>query len=286
MPSPSLAELIAGAAGAEGGLTPSERRLAAFVVDHPTALAFETVASIAHDVGVSGPTVIRFATKLGFDGYAALQQHVQSLIAGQLRRPSDRHREGRQGADVDGERSTAVTSVERAMASVTSDDIRALAAPLSAATGHVWITSSGTSSASATALANGLTALRPGVRHLTGSGAAISAELIAATSADVVIAIDMPRYERRVVDTARWLHDLGATVLAITDGALSPLVPLADVWVTVDVPAIGPFDSALPTVAVAELVVAELARQLGDAVIDRLDRAEALWALHGVFEDD
>lgn len=286
MPRPSLAELIAGAAGAEGRLTPSERRLAAYVDAHPTALAFETVASMADHIGVSGPTVIRFATKLGFDGYADLQQHVQSLVAGQLRRPSDRHRDGRDGADVDGQRETALASVERAMTSVASDDIKALAAPLADASGHVWITSSGTSSAAAHVLAHGLTALRPGVRHLTGSGAAISAELIAATSTDVVIAIDMPRYERRVVDTVRWLDGLGATVLAITDGPLSPLVSLADVWVAVDVPAIGPFDSALPTVAVAELVVAELAHQLGDAVIERLDRAEALWALHGVFEDD
>ena len=286
MSRPSLAELIAGAAAADGGLTPSERRLAAFVDDHPTALAFETVAAMADHVGVSGPTVIRFATKLGFDGYGALQQHMRSLIAGQLRRPSDRHRDGRDVADIDGQRASAVAGVERAMASVTSDDIRALAAPLSAAPGHVWITSSGTSSAAAGVLANGLTPLRPGVRHLTGSGAAISAELTAATPHDVVIAIDMPRYERRVVDTVRWLRGLGATVLAITDGPLSPLVPLADVWVAVEVPAIGPFDSSLPTVAVAELIVAEFAHGLGDAAIERLDRAEALWALHGVFQDD
>lgn len=284
MASHSLDELIAGAAGGDGGLTPSERRLAAFTVDHPTALAFDTVASVADQVGVSGPTVIRFATKLGFDGYGSLQQHVQSLVAGQLRRPNDRHRDGIDGADE--HRSIAVGSVERALSTISVDDIRALATPLASAPGRVWITSSGTSSAGAYVLANGLAPLRSDVHHLTGSGAAISAELIAAAPDDVVIAIDMPRYERRIVDTARWLADVGATVLAITDGPLSPLASLAHTWVAVDVPAIGPFDSVLPTVAVAELVVAEVAHQLGDTAIDRLDRAEALWALHGVFLDD
>lgn len=283
MPATSVAELIAGAA-AQGGLTPSERRLASFTVEHPTALAFDTVASVADQVGVSGPTVIRFATKLGFDGYASLQQHVQSLVAGQLRRPTDRHRDGADGAT--DHRSIAVDSVERAVAAVTSEDLVALATPLAESPGHVWIASSGTSTAAAHVLHGGLSLLRSDVRSLSGSGASNSAELVDATPSDVVIAIDMPRYERRIVDTVRWLADLGVTVLAITDGPLSPLASLADVWVAIDVPAIGPFDSTLPTIAVAELVVAEVATRLGGAAIDRLDRAESLWALHGVFLDD
>ena len=283
----TLTDLISGAAGSPGGLTPSERRLADYVDRHPTALAFDTVASVAERVGVSGPTVIRFATKLGFDGYAALQEHAQSLVTGQLRRPSDRHRlvDTVDGSRWDQQWTIAASSIDHVFASVTPDDVTALATPIAATAGRVWITSSGTSSAAAHVLANGLSLLRPDVHHLTGSGATISAQSIDTSPTDVAIAIDMPRYERSIVNTARWFADLGATVVAITDGPLSPLAAIANVWIPIDVHAVGPFDSSLATVTLAELVLADVARQLDVAATERLDRAEALWALHQVFVD-
>lgn len=288
MAATSLDELIAAATRSDGGLTPSERKVATFLETHPTALAFDTVATVAQRVGVSGPTVIRFATKLGFEGYASLQHHAQRLITNQLRRPTDRHR---QSGDVDdstwdAQHSAAVASVARVFTSTTSADIESLSSLIASTRGRVWITASGTASAAAYVLANGLTLLRPNVHHLAGSAADISAALIDASADDVAIALDTPRYEHRVVETATWLADHGATVVAITDGPLSPLVALADSWVSVDVHAVGPFDSALPTVTVAELVVASVARQLGTAATERLDRAEAMWALHKVFVDD
>ena len=66
-PTGTIADRIA-AAGAS--LTPTERRVAEVVTAEPTALAFDTVAELADRVGSSGPTVVRFAAKLGFDGYA------------------------------------------------------------------------------------------------------------------------------------------------------------------------------------------------------------------------
>jgi DNA-binding MurR/RpiR family transcriptional regulator len=276
-------------AAASARFTPSERRLAALLTDDPMAFAFETVADIADRADVSGPTVVRFAAKLGFDGYGALQRHARESLAALLRRPTDRLRRAGAGrssaASWDDARRSAIDSVDRVFDSVTADQIAALATPIAAAEGRVWIVASDTSSAAAHALGNGLSLLRPDVHHLTGSGAALTADLIDSAPGDVVVAIDTPRYERRIVDTARWLADLGAIVVAITDGPLSPLASLAVAWCQVDVRAVGPFDSALPTLTVVELVVADVAAQLRGAASDRLDRAEALWALHGVFSD-
>ena len=50
-------------------LTPAERRVAAVVADDPEAVAFGTVADVARRSGASGATVVRLATKLGFDGF-------------------------------------------------------------------------------------------------------------------------------------------------------------------------------------------------------------------------
>ena len=74
-------------------------------------------------------------------------------------------------------------------------------------------------------------------------------------------------------------------ILVITDGPLSPLAPLADEWFDVVVPAVGPFDSSVTSVAVAELMVAEVARQMGPAAVEGIDRTEAAWKAAGTFLD-
>ena len=74
----SLSQLIA-AAGTR--LTPTERRIAEAVVADPTLLAFGTVSDLALEVGTSRPSIVRFATKLGFDGYPELQEHIRRDLA-------------------------------------------------------------------------------------------------------------------------------------------------------------------------------------------------------------
>ena len=57
-------------------LTPTDRRIARLIVDDPTTPAFGTLADVARRAGTSGPSVVRFATKLGFHGYSDLQSRT------------------------------------------------------------------------------------------------------------------------------------------------------------------------------------------------------------------
>jgi DNA-binding MurR/RpiR family transcriptional regulator len=65
--------------------------------------------------------------------------------------------------------------------------------------------------------------------------------------------------------------------VAVTDSPLSPLAELADAWCEIEVPAVGPFDSSVPAVAAAELMVARVAKELQEDATARIDRIEALW---------
>ena len=85
----SIQDLIASKGGS---LTPTERRIARVVLDDPTRLAFGTVADLAEGAKTSHPSVVRFATKLGFDGYSALQSWVQDGVSRQLSSPIERIR--------------------------------------------------------------------------------------------------------------------------------------------------------------------------------------------------
>ena len=123
--------------------------------------------------------------------------------------------------------------------------------------------------------------VRPGV-HLVREHS-IAGDLADAGPADVGVVFDFQRYRRATVLAAQTLSSLGATILAITDGPLSPLASMTEHWCQLSVPAVGPFDSSVPAVAAAELLVAQVTRDLESSARDRIDRTEALWDATSTF---
>ncbi len=272
---PSIRDLIASLGDQ---LTPTERRIAQVVLDDPMLLTFGTVSDLAKHAGTSRPSIVRFASKLGFGGYTDLQSWVRDGVSEQLSRPAERIRR-REATPIrrDIERSIAV-----AFDALDGARLRSLAAPIASAR-HVWIISGESSMAGAHVLHSGLSMVRPSV-HLIGEHSAIRA-LSGAGPSDVAIVLDFARYKRRAVTVARTLADLGVRIVAITDGPLSPLASLTPTWCELTIPAVGPFDSSVPVVAAAELLVAEVTARLGDDARERIDRLESLWQATGTFLD-
>ncbi|MDJ0923813.1 MAG: MurR/RpiR family transcriptional regulator [Acidimicrobiia bacterium] len=273
----SLSQLVA-AAGDR--LTPTERRIAEVVVADPTLLAFGTVSDLAEAVGTSRPSIVRFAAKLGFEGYPSLQDHMRRDLATQLSRPSIRIR---QGPEVQAVRRAIEQSIDSVFAATDDGRLAQLAASITAAE-RVWVLSGETSRAGAHALVSGLSMVRPGVRMLEERN--LGRDLADTYQGDLLVVIDFPRYRSAVVRAARLLAAAGGQILAITDGPLSPLAQVTESWCAVDVPAIGPFDSSLPAVALAELLVMEVAGQQQAGATARIDRTEEMWAATGTFYSD
>jgi DNA-binding MurR/RpiR family transcriptional regulator len=66
-------------------LTQSQKRIAEAIVEDPEFVAFATVDKMAARLGVSPSTVVRFAYRLGLDGYQDLQERVRTLVRSQMR---------------------------------------------------------------------------------------------------------------------------------------------------------------------------------------------------------
>lgn len=258
-------------------LTPTERRIAEAVLEEPTLLAFGTVSDLAGRVGTSRPSIVRFATKLGFEGYSDLQDKVRSGLSERLR-PSQRIRHS--GGSLASSREALEGAIAMVLEALDEERLAELAAPVARAR-SVWILSGETSRAGAVALHSGLTMVRPNV-HLVEEHSS-GRELCSAVPGDVAVVFDFARYRRHAITAARTLVEHGVDLVAITDGPLSPLASLTETWCALEVPAVGPFDSSIPAVAVAELLIAHVAGDLRDEAKERIDRTETLWEATGTF---
>ncbi len=261
-------------------LTPTERRIAEAVLDDPTLLAFGTVSDLASRVDTSRPSIVRFATKLGFDGYTDLQRWVRDGVAEQLTTPGHRIRHARDQSDQ--VRLDIEQALHRTLGQVDPDRLRRLAAPLLEAR-RVWVLSGETSRAGAIVLHSGLSMVRDQVRLVEEHD--LGRDLSNAAKGDAAVVFDFARYRRNTVLAARSLVDVGVDLVAITDGPLSPLASMTDTWCELPIPAVGPFDSSLPSVVVAELLVLDVVRQLGPRARPRIDRLERLWSETRTFWD-
>ena len=253
-------------------LTPTERRIAEAVLAEPTLLAFGTVSDLADRVGTSRPSIVRFANKLGFQGYTLLQQHVRTDLSHQLSRPSDRIR--RDDKTAPPTRDVINGGISSVLDAFEDGRVAELAKPMVLAE-KVWILSGETSRAGAHALHSGLSMVRPRVRTLEEHS--FGTDLSDAGPQDAAVVFDFFRYRRQVITATRVLANAGVSIVAITDSPLSPLVELADTWCQIEVPAIGPFDSSAPVVVMCELLVARVAEELKDDAKNRIDQIEALW---------
>lgn len=231
-----------------GLLTPAERRIAGVVLEAPQTVAFGTVADLADAAQAGAATVVRFANKLGFDGFVGLQRAVRRDLSGQLRPAAERIREQRQG--LDDVRDHAV--VEQANVAITLTDIdteatQAVVERLADERFDVLVLSGAASRGVALQFVIDLGQLRTGVSLLDGNAVDAARAIALAGDAPTVVAIDIRRYDRWVVESLRLVQERNASVVAVTDTVLSPLASIADHAFLVAADSPGPFDSHVGT---------------------------------------
>jgi DNA-binding MurR/RpiR family transcriptional regulator len=271
----TIAQLLAAAGPA---LTPAERRVADAVLADPQAVAFGTVASLAEVSGTSGPTVVRFATKLGFAGFADLQAETQGEIADALRPATARIRE-RPPSDVVAQvEAAAVENMRTTLENASAEAFRAAVALLSDPKRRVFVLAGEIARGVGIAFVTQLDLLRPGVVSLGGSTVRVARQLAELRPRDVVVAIEHRRYERWLLDALERARDGGAEVVALTDSALSPVATAASASFTVAARGVGPFDSHVGTLALLDALAAGVAAKLQKTATTRLDAIEGAWA--------
>ena len=262
-----------------GRLTASERKVGrAFLAAYPIA-GLETVGQLAERAKVSGPTVMRFASKLGFDGYLdfqqALHKEVQQKLTSSLalmeRQPGEPEEEVL-GFSL----TTFVDELRATFGGLPPAEFHDVVDLLSDERRTVLCTGGRFSQILAFYLSAHLNMLRPRCRYVVAAPTPRFDELIDVGRRTIVVAFDYRRYQNSTIEFARRAVDRGATVILFTDPWMSPIADLARHVLTASVVAPSAFDSLVPGMAVVEAVIAGLSARLGERARPRMKELEQL----------
>jgi DNA-binding MurR/RpiR family transcriptional regulator len=272
-PPPRLDELIRTHLEA---LAPSERRVAEVVVADPELVAYGTVAAIAERAATSGASVVRFCARLGLSGFVELQALVRTERSTRDVRATERL-SGEPSAGFLSALAAAAAAVDHLLRAIPGDDVARAAELLADPARRVLVLAAGASASVGGQAAASLDLLRAGVGRVPTDALAVGREVARLAAGDVLVAIDLPRYERWLLDAVGVATEAGAVVVAISDSMVSPLAARADVAFAVPVAESGPFDSQVGLLALVEGLIAEVAVAVRSAAAPRLAAVEATW---------
>lgn len=263
-------------------LTPAELRVAQTLMSDYPAAGLQSVAALAANAGVSGPTVVRLVAKLGFAGYSELQSQLRAELSARTAGPVQRY----PAVDESAQASPLLRRFERSVSAAVRDSLvgidpvefDAAVALLSDASRQIHVTGGRVSCVHALYLARSLSLLRPDVRYIPGERAPRAATLLDATPSSVFVVFDYRRYDDEVVDFGRGAAAAGASVIVLTDTYLSPVASSATVLLTSSVEGPAPFITLTPALAIVEALVLGAVERSGTPVRGRLERFDALSA--------
>jgi DNA-binding MurR/RpiR family transcriptional regulator len=250
-----------------GDMTPSERRIARALLSGPPTIGLESSARLAKHVGVSGPTVSRFANRVGFANYAAFQRALHDDIAARVMSPVEVYRRHVDRSD-DDLLMTAGTALGEAVAStlhgLSAVDFQRATTYLSDPRRQVMVVGGWFSHLLGGYLAAMLREFRPRVRDVPPVASERAAAIADLRRRDVVVIFDFRRYERDSLEFAQAVREAGVTLVLFTDPWLSPISDLAHAVLPAKVVGPSPFESLAPTVAVVETLLTAVAEALGE----------------------
>jgi DNA-binding MurR/RpiR family transcriptional regulator len=274
---PQAETLAARIAARAASLPPAERRVAEVVLTDPSVAAFATVAELGRRAATSGATVVRLADRLGYEGWVGLQGAVRAEVDQRLRPAVVRIREEAGGDVLSGTAAREAENVHRTLDGIDRPQFDEAAALLADEARRVRVLAGSAQAGIGTMLADALDLLRPGVEVVAGSPVSVTRAIAHTRPGDVLVAVDLRRYERWVVDAVGATAAAGGVVLSLTDSQLSPLAAPASIAFVVAGEGAGPFDSHVGTLALVNALVSAVAGLLRRPAAARLDRVEAAW---------
>lgn len=217
-------------AGRAVQLTAADRRIAEALRAEPQRSAFLSANQLAQRARVDPATAVRFARKLGFDGYPALRARLQQDLLGAsdaAERMRQRIRRIGRGSVLETFVEAEIASLRRMLEQVHDRDIEPAARAVARAS-EVFVFALGHAAALACLLESRLGRLGCRTRILKHAARDLAADLVLARKGDAVIVFALNAVDPLVPKIVAQARSIGATSILVTDLEASAPRPAPD----------------------------------------------------------
>ena len=265
-------------------LSKSHRRIAECIVTHYDKAAFMTASKLGEYVGVSESTVVRFAAALGYDGFPQLQKALQELIRHRLTATQRLEMTGDMGhAQVLNK--VLKTDIQNIRTTLDELDLATFDAVIESIlqARNLYVLGLRASAPLAEFFGHYLNFIFPNVHTVTSGVSDVFEQIARISDEDVLIGISFPRYTSHTVKAMKFARSRGATLIAITDGALSPLHAEANLCLMAKSDMASFVDSLAAPISLINALIVALSQRRRTQVTDYFDKMENIWSEYRVY---
>lgn len=270
-------------------MPPMLKLAARHALDAPKEIALQSMRSVAASAGLQPASMLRLARELGFANYEAFKAVYVDWLSSQdaglvgrtigLRSRSRGKGAGKSLADF---LHTEMRNLDRTLA---ADNERAWIAAQQALSRAAGIYVFGARSLFSVAfyLHYVLSSFRAGVTLVHGTGATAADELRRIGKKDVLVCFTASPYTVLSVQASTFAIERGATLVAVSDSAVSPVAARAGITILAPNSNLSVFPSVVPHMAVAHTLAHMLAGSGGQDTLAQVSNSEAQLRHFGVY---
>lgn len=260
-------------------LTPKARVIADYILNNPRKVIFMTTKELARAARVSEATVVRFVNQLGYRGYGDFLQELRDIIDTELTLIDRVGLTDMKAPESERFRRVVYSEIDnlKQLHETLAQDEVNRAVDLLHSSSAVYVVGSRLSYTFAYYLGWSLTKIRTRVQIMRGSDSTCIDFLTIAPADSLVVIFATTRYPNELIRLGKLAKRLALTLLVITDGALCPLIPFADLSIVAPsrhIPLIG---SPTTLACLINFFVVELAARRGADLQAHQERLEKVY---------
>ena len=268
-------------------MTRSQKRITEFVVENAEVVAFSTVEQMAAKLEVNPSTIVRFAYRLGLNGFPDLQERMRQIVRNQISRANEPAGEIRTSKQLEGTTYGAslthdAKNLHRTIAGLNKADLDRSVALLKRAR-TIYVSAGRGPYPAAHFFSLILHRLRPNVVLLGNENALSSSYLTELSGSDCLVAFTFPRYSASTYRNVQLANEAKASVIAVTDSPISAVGRSADVVLLAATAGTGLHTSLVAPMAIANALLNGMVVAIGDTALERYARYDQLMTRSGSF---
>lgn len=264
---------------ASESFTAGERKLAATILSNYPFPGLSSIQELATQAKVSAPSISRFVTKIGLDGYQDFQRALIEELKEAQRSPVDVHDPGRkvEGSYLKDFIARATRQMAMAGDAITDDQFDQICNALFDPKRRVYALGGRISDALARHLTFHLRLIRKDVFHLPDNPETWPEYLLRMRPGDILFLVDFRRYqpmlERLAVEAST---ECNARIILMTDKWISPIARVAHEVVPVPIDSDTVWGTYSAALSVIEAIVTRIAEENWDQTRARIEAWDQL----------